>query len=94
MKRNGKLSRKLICVVLILMLVFTATACGGAAKTDSSDTQKAEVTYLTMGTGGTAGTWYPVGGVIAAAMSKSVTANVTAQTSAASLENIRLVGSG
>jgi hypothetical protein len=47
-----------------------------------------------MGTGGAAGTWYPVGGVLAASMSKSGSVSVTAQTSAASIENINLAASG
>lgn len=88
--------KKLLSMVLALILVLSVTACGGSGSgtgsdNESSDTSQ-EVTYLTMGTGGVAGTWYPVGGVLASAMSKSGVASVTVQSSAASIENIRLVG--
>ncbi len=89
MKKNQK---KILCTLVVLAMVF-AVACAGG-ETNGEDKEPAKVTYLNMGTGGVAGTWYPVGGVIAGAMTKSGVANVTAQTSAASLENIRLAGSG
>lgn len=85
MSRN--MTRLGLLILMLSLLIGGAAFAGGSADTG-------KVTYLTMGTGGTAGTWYPVGGVLAAAMSKSGTVSVTAQTSAASLENIRLVGSG
>lgn len=92
------LLRKSMSLLLVLMLVLSLGACGGTTPEGEGEAEgegePVEVTYLTMGTGGVAGTWYPVGGVLAAAMSESGVANVTAQTSAASLENIRLAGSG
>jgi hypothetical protein len=75
--------------LLILWIASVLVLAGGAF-----DAGNAQVTYLTLGTGGTAGTWYPVGGVLAAAMSKAGTVSVTAQASAASIENIRTVGTG
>jgi TRAP transporter TAXI family solute receptor len=91
MKKNH--FRKIAFLVVVLLTVFSLAACSKAEDTGNAE-PAVEMTYLTMGTGGTSGTWYPVGGVISAAMSKSGTVSVTAQTSAASLENIRLVGSG
>lgn len=85
--------RKLLCLVMAFILIFALAACGGSGGKSKSAAPQ-EVTYLTMGTGGVSGTWYPVGGVLAAAMSKSKVADVTVQSSAASIENIRLVGSG
>jgi len=81
--------RMKIRMVLLLLLCSAFVLAGGAL-----ESSQAQVTYLTMGTGGTAGTWYPVGGVLSAAMSKSKTVSVTAQASAASIENIRTVGMG
>jgi len=87
---------KVLCLVLALMLVFSLGACASKESGEGEGEAPApqEVTYLTMGTGGVSGTWYPVGGVLAGAMSKSGVANVSAQTSAASIENIRLASSG
>lgn len=81
---------KAVTAVVCTLFLLTGVVWAGGQGEDRGDS----VTYLSMGTGGTAGTWYPVGGVLSAAMSKSGTVSVTAQTSAASLENIRLVGSG
>jgi hypothetical protein len=90
------LTKKIVSGAMVLMMIFSLVACGGNDSESSAKSveAKVETTYLSMGTGGTGGTWYPVGGVISAAMSKSGTVSVTAQTSAASLENIRLVGAG
>jgi len=83
-----KIKTASVIMVLILLIGGFVFAGGDAEK------KGGEVTYLTFGTGGTGGTWYPVGGILAAAMSKADSVEVSAQTSAASLENIRLVGSG
>lgn len=83
--------KKLLAFVMTFVLIFTMAACAAKSAETEEQTEPKEVTYLAMGTGGVSGTWYPVGGVLAGAMSKSGVASVTAQTSAASLENIRLV---
>lgn len=50
---------------------------------------------LTMGTGGTAGTYYPYGGAIAQIMSdKTGLVSITAQATGAAIENIRLLNQG
>ncbi|MFO7685085.1 MAG: TAXI family TRAP transporter solute-binding subunit [Desulfobacterales bacterium] len=85
----SKKTMKLRLTILSLLLGSALVLAGGALETSN-----AQMTYLSLGTGGTAGTWYPVGGVLAAAMSKSGTVSVTAQASAASIENIRTVGAG
>jgi len=90
--------RKLLSLVLAFILVFSMTACGSGGSESENENGSSEapqeITYLTMGTGGVSGTWYPVGGVLSAAMSKSGVVSVTAQSSAASIENIRLAGTG
>jgi hypothetical protein len=84
------MSKKTMKLQLLILWIASALVLAGGA----FDAGNAQVTYLTLGTGGTAGTWYPVGGVLAAAMSKAGTVSVTAQASAASIENIRTVGTG
>lgn len=50
--------------------------------------------YLSIATGGTAGTYYPIGGAIAQAVSKGGAIKATAETGNASVANLNLVGSG
>lgn len=50
--------------------------------------------FLSIATGGTSGTYYPIGGAIAKATSKSGALQVTAETGNASVANINLVGTG
>ncbi|MDR1489405.1 MAG: TAXI family TRAP transporter solute-binding subunit [Desulfovibrio sp.] len=49
---------------------------------------------LSLATGGTAGTYFPIGGAIANAVSKGGVVQATAETSNASVANINLVGKG
>ncbi len=50
--------------------------------------------FLSIATGGTSGTYYPIGGAIAKAVSKSGALQVTAETGNASVANINLVSKG
>lgn len=49
--------KKLIAILMVLAMVFSLAACGG-----NTDSDKA--TTMTMGTGGTAGTYYGYGGIL------------------------------
>lgn len=80
----------------------TTTAAGTTAAADSKTTAAAEEKTtaaevlkgeFVMGTGGVAGTWYPMGGGLCAAMSDG-NLNVNVQASAGSYENVRLIMSG
>jgi len=84
---------KWICVILVLSLGLLTVGCGGSGD-DGEEGSAVAVNHMTMGTGGVSGTWYPVGGVICAAISKSPIINATAQTAAGGIESIRLVDSG
>ncbi len=50
--------------------------------------------FLSIATGGTSGTYYPIGGAIAKAVSKSGVLQVTAETGNASVANINLISKG
>jgi len=100
---------KLLLSLLILMLALSlvAAGCGGGEEapeqtgeeqsgeeTQSSEPE-VETVNLLMGTGGTGGTYYPLGGAIAEAWNSHIDGlNVTVQSTGASVENIRLIGSG
>ena len=72
-----------IFALFAFVLVFTASAAIGAEQ-------------LTMGTGGTAGTYYPLGGAISQIVSDNSEGkvNITAQATGASVENINLLNMG
>ena len=69
------------------VLVFSAallTGCGG----DSASGKK----FLNIGTGGTAGTYYPIGGAIAEILNKEIPGmNASAQSTGASVANINML---
>ena len=72
---------KKIILVLAVVLLFTGSAFA--------------VERLTFATGGTAGTYYPLGGVIGQVMSdKSGVVSITAQSTGATVENLNLIAMG
>jgi TRAP transporter TAXI family solute receptor len=72
-------------IVLVISLLFVFSACALAA----------EPLKLTMGTGGTAGTYYPYGGAISQLVSdKTGLVSITVQATGAAIENIRLLDLG
>ena len=77
---------KRILILSLSMALMLTTSLAFAAKTK----------HLTMATGGTAGVYYPLGGAISQVLStKSGNAfSVTAQTTGASGENMRLIDAG
>jgi TRAP transporter TAXI family solute receptor len=77
--------RKIAAILLTVIMLISLSSCSGAGKT----------TALKLTTGGVSGTYYPYGGAIAQIFSSKVNnVKVTANTSGASAENIRLVGKG
>lgn len=86
----------LLSVILIIFLMSTAIGCTSKQSTTNKDlgSDKKE-TYISIATGGPAGTYYPLGGAMAKIFNdniEGVTAN--AQSTGASVENIGLVAKG
>lgn len=73
-------SSRIFISVLISISLLALSGCGGHR--------------LMMGTGGTAGTYYAFGGVLAQYMNKYTNYNVTAVSTAASKANIQSIGDG
>ena len=72
-----------LCVVAVMAVV---AGCGE---------QSIEKKYLNIATGGTAGTYYPIGGAIAEILNKSIPGmNASAQSTGASVSNINMLYSG
>jgi TRAP transporter TAXI family solute receptor len=70
-----------------IILLATALALGPA--------QAQQTTLISIGTGGTGGVWYPLGGAMANILSKTVPGmQVTAEVTGGSVDNISLIRSG
>ncbi|MDF2502282.1 MAG: alkanesulfonate transporter substrate-binding subunit [Anaerosporomusa subterranea] len=86
--------RKKLCVFLACMMIAALVAgCGGG---DKATEQKApEKKFINIATGGTAGTYYPLGGAIAEILNKSIPGmNASAQSTGASVANINMLKDG
>ncbi|WP_240647509.1 TAXI family TRAP transporter solute-binding subunit [Paenibacillus nanensis] len=82
--------------VLALALIMALTACGGNSQEDpapgASDGAAGEKpSSLIIATGGTAGTYYPLGGGIANLIQDKTGTGATAQVTGAAVENMRLI---
>ena len=73
--------KKYLLLTLALVLVLSLAACSSAEKN------------LIIATGGTGGTYYPLGGGIAQIITDNTDAGATAQSTGASVENMRLLQS-
>jgi TRAP transporter TAXI family solute receptor len=91
-------------ILLILVLVFSLALVGCAGETgdteegtteETTEEASGEVQELAFATGGTSGTYYPLGGAIASVWNATYdNVNVTIQPAGASVENINRVSSG
>ena len=97
--------KKLLSLLLIGLLALSAVACGQEADTAAADTAAADsaatgegiasLQRLLMVTGGDAGTYYSLGGVLANVLTANVNnLEVTATTSGASAANARSLNNG
>ncbi|HHY71886.1 MAG TPA: TAXI family TRAP transporter solute-binding subunit [Bacillus bacterium] len=93
--------KKLFLSMFAFVLLFALAACGGGSKQSStnqtngeaSNSEKYLPSQLIIATGGTSGTYYPLGGGIAQIISDNTDVSATAQTTGGSVENMRLLSS-
>ncbi len=78
--RMPKLFRGIVTVVCAVALAIGIAGCGGGEKEQ----------FINIATGGTAGTYYPIGGAIAEVLNKSGM-NASAQSTGASVANINML---
>ena len=84
--RFGRLSR-FAALGLVLIFAFAAIGCGGQ--------KGAEKKFLNIATGGTAGTYYPIGGAMAEIFNKAIPGmNASAQSTGATVANINMLKEG
>jgi len=87
--KMGKLGRLTLFGVLMALVAALLTGCGGDGKTTG------EKKFLNIATGGTAGTYYPIGGAVAEILNKSIPGmNASAQSTGASVANINMLKDG
>jgi len=84
--------KKLVLLGLALIISVSLVACSNSEKTSGdTDAEMQEVNKLSMATGGSTGTYFPVGTGIANAISKSEKFDVTVQTSGGSVANMKML---
>lgn len=77
--------------VLALAFIMALTACGGNEPAPGNSEAGEKPSSLIIATGGTAGTYYPLGGGIANLIQDEAGTNATAQVTGAAVENMRLI---
>lgn len=84
---------KKLLAFLVAIMVFATMAAGCGGGSDKKDEKKpAAQKFINIATGGTAGTYFPLGGAIADILNKNVPgANASAQSTGASVANINLL---
>ena len=83
----AKWKKALLAGLAAVAMAVVLTGCGG----DNT----AEKKFLNIGTGGTAGTYYPIGGAMAEVLNKDIPGmNASAQSTGASVANINMLKDG
>ncbi|WP_293689868.1 TAXI family TRAP transporter solute-binding subunit [uncultured Phascolarctobacterium sp.] len=86
--------KKLLAFLLGIMVMSTMIAgCGGGDKKD--DKKPAAQKFINIATGGTSGTYFPLGGALADILNKNIPGtNASAQSTGASVANVNLLSQG
>ncbi|MFA5577279.1 MAG: TAXI family TRAP transporter solute-binding subunit [Tissierellaceae bacterium] len=81
------MKRRFISIILVLLVIASIiSGCGSTKKED---------VYISIATGGTGGTYYPLGGALAKVFNDNVEGvNANVQSTGASVENVGLVANG
>lgn len=91
-------NRSSFLIVIMLVLTMIIAACGGGGNEDVSGdnggNSGGDKQNLSLLTGGTGGTYYPLGGQIGKIITDNTDANITPQTSGASAENMETLRAG
>jgi uncharacterized protein len=80
--------------VILLAAAMILAACGGGSGGGSGEGGETEVDFIGIATGGTGGTYYPLGGTFAKIIQDETGIESSASTSGASAENMASIKSG
>jgi len=88
------MNKKIFAMLMVVVLTITMLA-GCTPKADDPAVTPAEDVFLSIATGGTGGTYYPLGGAMAKIFNENIPGvNANAQSTGASAENVNLVAQG
>ena len=86
---------KKLLAFLMSMMVFAVLVAGCGGGEDKADGKAPAQKFINIATGGTAGTYYPLGGAIADILNKNIPGcNASAQATGASIANINMLQQG
>ncbi|WP_134683563.1 TAXI family TRAP transporter solute-binding subunit [Brevibacillus migulae] len=91
--------KKLCSILFSIMLLLTVAACGGPAPSatpggsggNAAAPSGEEQKFLTIGTGGSSGPYYTIGGAMAKVFKEKLGYNASVQSTGASVENVNLL---
>lgn len=91
--------KKISFLLVLCFVIFALTSCTSPKPVEDgqseAETERQEIVNLVISTGGTSGSYFPVGGAIANIVTNYAEGlNVTAQTSGGSIENLKLIEKG
>jgi len=84
-RRDVMKKRIVACFAMVLSVFLLLSACGGGGQ---------QATRLIMATGGTGGTYYPFGGVMAGVINNTTDLQISPNASGASVDNLRQIAAG
>lgn len=88
----GKFGKFSVLTVLVMFMMSLVAGCGGGKDGGQAADDKK---FLNIGTGGTAGTYYPLGGAMAEILNKTIPGmNASAQSTGATVANINMLKEG
>ena len=87
------MKKRVISLLLVVAMIFVLVACG-SDKTVGGDEDGKKATTMTMGTGGTQGTYYGYGGVLGQYIKNKAGINVTVVPTDGSKDNIQNIDEG
>ena len=89
------MKKRLLSLLLVVVFVFALVACGNTTtEADGKEEDKVKATKMTMGTGGTAGTYYGYGGVLGQYIKNKAGIEVTVVSTDGSKANIQGIDAG
>jgi len=90
-----KMKKMGLIVLTIVMAASVFTGCGAKENEEEAAEPAKEVVRISLATGGTGGTYYPVGSGIASLLTKNVEGlEVTAESTGASVANLKMIADG
>ena len=88
---NKTMKRAMLAGLACVAGAAILTGCGGGSSSSGSNDKK----FLNIATGGTAGTYYPLGGALAELLNKNIQGmNASAQSTGASVANVNMLKDG